>query len=258
MIRFKNIFTIFFIILFIFTFNTALHAQELQEDHLSFHITPYFWLAGASGNATIGPVATSFDYKAIDILKMLNVGGMARFDVWLNKFRFNLDVIGMHLDQSKDLPLSIKANTDIGMVIFEWGAGYHFGDLKLKRELSYPAIFFEPSIGGRFTFADLDLSLSPGQSRGTTLDYVEPYLAGKMGFLITDKWSILIMGNIGGFGIEGASDLTWNLSGTVHYRPWQLVTFGLGYRAYDIDYKNGNRILNMNFHGPVIAATFHL
>lgn len=117
-------------ILIIFSTAHNSFAYEAEEgDVWSFHITPYLWLAGTSGTATVGPVSAPFDLSAIDILKMTKFGGMARLEVWRKKMRFNFDVIGMLLDEDTDLPGGITASTDLGLVILEWGGWLSYRDL---------------------------------------------------------------------------------------------------------------------------------
>lgn len=106
---------------------------------------------------------------------------------------------------------------------------------------------------------DLDVTVTPpGASASTGPTYVEPYVGGRVTFFINEKWSLGVRGNAGGFGIRNGSNLTWTVTGGAMYRPWDLVTFGLGYRVYDIDYDNGNRDLQMRMQGPGLSATFHL
>jgi hypothetical protein len=74
---------------------------------------------------------------------------------------------------------------------------------------------------------------------GGTEDWVEPIVGGQIGLQINDKWSVDLHGNVGGFGIDNASDLSWRLGLIVGYRVNDRLTLLAGYQAYGLDYDNG-------------------
>lgn len=235
-----------------------LYAYDEGDTDWKFKVAPYFWFAGASGSASIGSLNSVFDLSALDMLKMADFGGMLRFEAWKGKWRFFGDVMGLLLSENGMLSSGITTDTDLGMVIFEWGLGYQVVRIPFRKEKLYPAFSFTPLAGGRFTFLDMDLKLSTGASASTTPIWVEPFVGGRINFELVEKWWISIRGDVGGFGMRGASDLTWTLVGGVHFRPWRLVSFGLLYKVYDIDYSPGQKSLKTRLQGPVINATFHL
>lgn len=227
-------------------------------DDWKFQISPYLWLPGASGNAAVGPVSTSFDLSASDFLSLFQFGAATRLEVWKARWRFTGDVMGVLLDKDKTLSDGTTVDTDMGIVIFEWGVGYQLPELKFSqnRESPYPFLSFEPMAGGRFSFEDLDVSSSGGASAGRDSLWIEPFVGGRTRLQITKKVALYVRGDAGGFGI--GSDLAWTLVAGAIYRPWKLVGFDFAWRLYDLDISDAHRSLNMRMQGPVLGATFHL
>lgn len=64
-------------------------------------------------------------------------------------------------------------------------------------------------------------------------------------------------GDVGGFGIGDASDLTWNLVAGVTYQVSECMDLRAGYRTLDIDYNSGGGPdefgLDTRFHGPILG-----
>ncbi len=96
---------------------------------------------------------------------------------------------------------------------------------------------------------------------GGSENWVEPYIGGRAMIDLTDKWSLGITGDIGGFGIGTASDLTWELLGGFEYRFNQRVAGQFGYKYYDIDYSWGSGSsefgMDGNIHGLYMALMFN-
>ena len=64
-----------------------------------------------------------------------------------------------------------------------------------------------------------------------------------------------------GFGMAGDTDLSWNLLVRMDWWVNSTTSLQLGYRFYEINYKNGTGKntfgFEQNLNGPFIAATFH-
>jgi hypothetical protein len=74
---------------------------------------------------------------------------------------------------------------------------------------------------------------------------------------MANRWDLLLRFDVGGFGIGDASDITWNLSGLINYKPWKHVGLIAGYRAMDVDYRTGSGLSRFNYdvlmHGPILG-----
>ncbi len=78
---------------------------------------------------------------------------------------------------------------------------------------------------------------------------------------LSETWTAAVRGDIGGFGIGEASDLTWNVLAGFDYRAWENTSIKFGYRIYDIDYEGGSGAeaigLDVRIRGPWLAVTMH-
>jgi opacity protein-like surface antigen len=62
------------------------------------------------------------------------------------------------------------------------------------------------------------------------------------------------VGDIGGFGVS--SDFAWELMGTVNYRINDRTSVSVGYRYYDVDYKDDGFVFDAAQYGPIIGSSF--
>ena len=71
----------------------------------------------------------------------------------------------------------------------------------------------------------------------------------------------MMRGDIGGFGIGSASDLTWNVLAGFDVKPFKNVSFKLGYRYMNIDYDYGSGAdefgIDGSMYGPWLGMTIH-
>ena len=72
--------------------------------------------------------------------------------------------------------------------------------------------------------------------------------------------SLGVRGEVGGFGIGSASELTWSVVGGLGYKLSDRWTLKMGYRVYDIDYERGRGLsrigMDMRMHGPWLGLTY--
>ena len=111
---------------------------------------------------------------------------------------------------------------------------------------------------------EVDLSgLAPlglGGTVGGTEDWVEPIVGARIGIQIDKRWSLGVRGNVGGFGLGEASDISWRLAAGVGYQINERLGLKAGYQVYGLDYDNGESGLGQIgfdglMHGPVMGLT---
>lgn len=92
-----------------------------------------------------------------------------------------------------------------------------------------------------------------GVSRNPGVTFVDPLVAGRLNVALSPRWSVLMYGNVGGFG--AGSRFTGEAAGTVNARVGRKVWISAGYRHLRIDYrKNGIRV-DSTLSGPIVGAT---
>jgi opacity protein-like surface antigen len=85
-----------------------------------------------------------------------------------------------------------------------------------------------------------------------TVDWVDPIVGARIGADVTKRWSLFVLGDVGGWSIGNASELTWQamLGSQIQLSErWGLQT---GYRALGID--QSGALESTILHGPQIGA----
>jgi hypothetical protein len=88
-----------------------------------------------------------------------------------------------------------------------------------------------------FRYYDTDFELSPAPIGGAK-DWVDPIVGARWGWSISERWSLGVRGDVGGFGI--GSDLSWQVLTIADWQPWKHVSLTGGLRAIGIDYRDGS------------------
>ena len=267
------------VLVFMLTCSSAIAADSSSDDKWEFAFTPYVWLSSIDADSTVQGQTASIDLSFGDILENFDVFGlMGRFEAWYGgKVGFIFD--GTYVDMNTkegavNIPgTPIGVDIEMKQSIVDLGVGYRAFVTPLGRregsatEGGPPTLYFDVIGGLRYNYMDQEQSLQiiiPGigqPSLSGNEDWLEPFIGGRIGMRITDKFSAVVRGNVGGFGLANASDLSWNFVGGIGYRPWQLVSFRLGYRIYGLDYEKGTGPSRFGFDGtlsgPVLGVTFH-
>ncbi|MEA5532588.1 hypothetical protein [Crocosphaera sp. XPORK-15E] len=184
--------------------------------------------------------------------------------------------------EPQQLNADTRASLQFDQGIYDFALSYHIGDLP-SHELpdqpsnrNFPLIWFQPIAGVRLndisidieTITNFQLSSSLVNIQGTvqqnfTRDrtWFEPLLGGKFGVQISDPVTFWLRGDASGFGLAGETDISWNLLFGVDWWVHRQISLQLGYRFYEIDYRNssdnGDFGFEENLNGPFLSATFH-
>jgi hypothetical protein len=83
-------------------------------------------------------------------------------------------------------------------------------------------------------------------------------VGGRLAVEVNDAWTLMVRGDVSGFGIDGASTLTWNLVGGGQLRINRNFLMRFAYRAQGIDYDNDvtgpSQIgIDVTIHGPYLG-----
>jgi hypothetical protein len=257
----------------------TLHIDEPSKEWI-VGFSPYIWITSFTGDAKVRGTEFDIDASFIDILEDSDrvFGLMGAIDANYDRLVFQIDGAWTTADISKshvtpDITAVGSANVD--MVLFEFFAGYRLLENPVSHDpASKRRVTFDAFVGGRVSYVDIDLSLTAdvdvtlpngeilmaGETaeRGESDEWFEPFVGAQMGIDLTENWSIMVRGDVGGFGIDG-SQFSWQAMALIGYHwrmdGWLLSAFG-GYRALGQDYSNGDSAWNVVTHGPMIGARF--
>lgn len=221
-------------------------------------ISPYLWAASLNGDAGAFGFQRSVDVPFRDTLKNLNAGVMGNIEIGNGVFGAYLN--GQYVDVSSDERLG-RYDFGVGMrsTLVAVGAYYRVYEAALGGSTvnGTPRIFaLEPTAGvrwsrmtGRLGFGSFHISHSEG--------WLDPYLGMRAQLDLTDRWNLMLEGDVGGFG--AGTRLSLNGQAYLGYRTELLgrpTILRAGYRALYQDYRDGSFQWKVTQHGPIIGATF--
>ncbi len=225
----------------------------------------YLWLPMMDGDVTARGVSSDVNLAfsdVIDLLSELEAGLMGHVEVQSGDFSFFFDGVYLRLaDESKISSGEIEV--EIEETILELGAGYGLGEVDLGTTEHPHPVYFEVIGGVRWVELelDVDVQLGPASRDGDAgYDWFDPFVGMRVQAPLADSLSLSLRGDVGGFGIGTASDLSWQLAATLHYDISSSLFVSLGYRALDIDYDRGSGANKFEYdlltHGPLLGLAY--
>lgn len=224
------------------------YGEDSTTGDWEFSLAPmYLWAVSIDGDQTVKGRKVDLDVPFNEIFDNLN-GALTFHFEGLHKSRWGFfsDLNYIVLNPEESSPLG-DIEIDFTEIMFElagfyrWSEGPHTID----------------GLGGlRYSSMDVDLDF-PGPVLDTDQrkDWVDPYFGLRWNWMLAEKWTTKLRGDIGGFGI--GSDLTYNLVGLVDFKPWKHVSLFGGYRVLYQDYSTGSGsskfAYDATMHGPVLG-----
>jgi len=101
-------------------------------------------------------------------------------------------------------------------------------------------------VPGRVAFGGLD------QTFRSTVDWVDFIVGARVIADLTPKLSLMVIGDLGGFGIGSSSSFTWNSRAILGWRLSEHWTAVAGYRALYINRDSGD----LTTKGPILGAIY--
>ncbi len=242
-----------------------------QAEDWEIRLMPYVYMLSIDAEGTINGLSGNVDLSFGDIVDNLDFGAMGRVEAWKGKWGLFFD--GLFMNLSKDgsfqgrrglTTFSLDADVRLGMADF--GLAYRLIENRFGKN-DEQRLVFEPYTGLRYGYIrermDLNVNIagigSVGKKLGTSEDYVEPFVGGRVIWDLNKKLALNIRGDAGGFGIGSASDLTWQIAGGVDYKLSKNITFNAGYRYIELDYSRGSGSnefgIDLRAKGPFIGMT---
>jgi hypothetical protein len=113
--------------------------------------------------------------------------------------------------------------------------------------------------GGRFVYLDSSITIESLADVDGSRDWLDPFLGGRLTLDIIDRLSVVVRGDIGGFGV--GSHFTWNVVTLLAYQVSQRITLGAGYRILDINYSEGKGSdkfkFDLQMRGSMLGFAIH-
>ncbi len=94
-------------------------------------------------------------------------------------------------------------------------------------------------------------------ARSGTIEWTDPLIGLRLRHQLEPGKELILRGDIGGFG--AGSQFSWNLLAACNYAVTKTTSLYIGYRALDVDYRQGQGKTFYEFdviqHGPVTGLT---
>ncbi len=265
-----------FLVVMMFPISAYSESQPRTTDDWEIRLMPYFWMPSLDAEGTVGgPLGGSLsgnvDLNFGDVLDYLNFTAMGRMEAWNGKWGLTFDGIFMNLGadgsfQGRRGVVGFSLDADVRLGMADFGLAYRLYEQRFDKD-DRQRLVFEPYGGLRYSYLkeEIDLNVniagvgSTGRTLGTSEDWVEPFVGGRVIWDLNEKWSLNVRGDAGGFGIGSASDLTWQILGGVDYKLSKNMIFNAGYRYVELDYSHGSGSdklgIDLRAKGPYLGLT---
>jgi len=226
--------------------STSLHAADWTHE-----VAPYLWGTSLEGTTTVGPVSTDVDASFSDILDALEFGAMGSYRGSRDRISVMFDVVYAALGGDGKGPAgAVKANVDVDQLILEGDFGYALTDnLHGLIGLRYVDLETKVTVKG---------PLGDKRSVKGRADWVDPVIGLYYIWPFSDRWSLSLRGDIGGFGV--GSEFAWQGVGILRWQTSPRVGVLFAYRYLSNDYDEGKGTdyfkYDMSMQGPALGVVF--
>ena len=260
MTNFK-VLTYVFIILTVFflsPLNTAFSQEPDSQGNWEFLFEPYVLFTSINGDAKVGRTSgVDVDVAFEDILNVLDVGFMGHGEIFYkNSWGLVLDYGYMSL--SDDITIATGGIIDgkVEQSVFEAFLAKRF--FNKSRD-------FDIYAGIRAWDNEIKITVTPARWPGTPStqideSWVDIVIGARCFIPLSEKWTIMFRGDVGGFGLE--SDFTATADARIMYNFTDSIILDVGYKALWVDYESGTANAKGHFiydtvtHGPLIGLIF--
>jgi hypothetical protein len=228
-------------------------------------------MPSVEADGVVSGLAGTVDPSFCDILDHLDFAAMGRVEIWRNKWGVTFDGLFMNLGADGNFEVSrggtrFDLDVDARLGMADFGLAYRIYEQPFGNN-NEQKLTLEPYGGLRYAYLrqkiDLEVTIPDVGSQGTTLggseDWVEPFIGGRLRWDLNDKLAFSVRGDAGGFGIGSASDLLWQLEGSVHLQLTKSTSLNAGYRIVDLDYSRGSGSnefgVDLQAKGPFLGLT---
>ena len=229
----------------------ACPAQAASYDEWEITISPYFFAMSADYTSTIDGKKADIDMSFKDIIDDMDVlGGALHLEAWKGDWGILLD--GIYTDMEGDFGPKDNLSTKTTDIMIDLLGAYRL----LKNTLFDRPLIVDIGAGLRYHYLKQEAQFSlpgarPKIKAGGSYDWVEPVIGTRIRWAFTEKLTLLLSADMGGFGIGSASKLTWSVNSLINYQFSKHWSVAGGYRYLDMDYSRGSGNSKFGFDGTL-------
>ncbi|MBY3232696.1 hypothetical protein [Rhizobium laguerreae] len=226
---------------------------EKSADEWSFSFSPYFWIAGISGDtAVFGLPEVHIEESFGDVLKDIDFGFMGAGEARYGKFSVLTDISYARITSDSATPRGVFADTvDLKQETFSamLGVGYTI----LEDQQGH----LDVVAGAKLWWTETTISFSGGPLDGASARDEATWVDVLAGF--RGVYSITPEVYLTGWGLIGAggADLDWDVMAGIGYKWKDSISAVAGYRALGVNYSDDSLTNDIVEHGPILGLVFH-
>lgn len=199
---------------------------------------------GGSGGIEL-PIEPDYNFFTLDNL-----------DAYLSlKFEASLDRYGILFDSLK---ARYQDSATVGSTGFGIGTELGFVELAGRYQIMED-VELDFIAGVRRAFLDIDQTLStgsaPAQSTTYSFAWTDPLIGLRYRYRIAQRWRLWLRGDIGGFDVSTQRVINSTLD--VQYLINDTLSVSLGYRYFEIDFKEDDILYDVTLNGMQVSLGIH-
>ena len=169
---------------------------------------------------------------------------LTQFEARHRRFSLLFDSLrARYQDETERRFINLNLSTELGFI--ELVAAYQLSE-KYKLDLL---------AGVRHSFLDVDMQLIPGTQIDYSFDWTDPVIGLRYNYLLTGKWQLWLRGDVGGFDVSTQRMI--NATANLQYLLNNYVSFSIGYRYLQIDFKEDDFLYDVNLKGVYLGVGIH-
>jgi len=151
----------------------------------------------------------------------------------------------------------LKFEPELELDVLEIGARKYLGSAHTFSEYS-PAVLYEAIGGARYVDADSKLNFGRGvKADADDNDWIDPFIGARATTQLSDRVTLGVRGDVGGFGLGEASDFTWRADAVLRVKIVDSFGAFVGWQAYSVDQDRGSGAgkytYDLTFSGPYMG-----
>lgn len=237
-----------------------------QPSTLRVKFTPYFWLTQMHGDLGLrqgtGEVDLSMGKMWDLVTHDLDFAFLGQLEANYGSFGFLANGVYFQLAPGREI-----RNLDFGARTSQTALDLDFTyDLlgNTTQSCGCPRTRLEVLAGVRYYSLTGDITLTGPRGNdvnvGGARDWTDLVVGTRATVPLSDAWTAQARGDVGGFGINGCSRMSWNVELTAIYHYSDRVDLVAGYRWLDVNYRRGSGadrfVYDMQTDGPLVGLTF--
>lgn len=232
----------------------ACSSQAMAQEGWEYRATFYGWLTGVTTEAETPLGEFEAEIEFADIFDELDIAAFAAFEARKGRWSFIAD--GMYVELSPEINVPGGALLSGGEIESQTGLISAYATYAIVDEAQWR---FDVGGGLRYYDASTETTVigpdgSPAGVFTTDGSWTDLLLAARATRSFNENWWGVAYADIGGFGIEDSSELSWQVLGGVGYRFSETWSAIASYRYLSIERDVVGSSIVADLYGPQIGV----